>query len=152
MTSPFSWLTSVFTGLRLLKNPLREKRTFCCFWYEREQKPIQSRHDLLSLFLLMSWHSLTGHYEIEIGVESLVGREGGQRMVSLHKRLWVRSEGEGEESREAGGLGGPGAVGGRRRDEEGELKAPQLWRCRSSWARFLGLPMMRCDCVITCAK
>lgn len=61
----------------------------------------------------------------------------GQRMVSLHSRLC-----SGELRRAAEAL----VVCGRhlgRRVEGDELKAPQLWRWRSSCPCFLGLPVVR---------
>lgn len=74
----------------------------------------------------------------------------GQRIVSLHTltRLWGRWW-----ACWLGLVAGadwPVTRCGRRRD--GELSAPQLCRCRSSCACFLGLLMIRCDCDITCAE
>lgn len=69
--------------------------------------------------------------------------ESGQRIVSLHSRLC---------SEQSSGLVEALVVCGRclgRRIEGDELKAPQLCRWRSSWPRFLGLPLMRW--AITCA-
>lgn len=72
-------------------------------------------------------------------------RGSGQRIVSLHSRLC-------SEEGESTGLVEALVVCGRcfgRRMEGDKLNAPQLWRWRSSWPRFLGLPLMRW--VIICA-
>lgn len=67
--------------------------------------------------------------------------ESGQRIVSLHSRLCSE---EGEPSGLVEALVVWGRCFGRRVEGDGdELRAPQLWRWRSSWPRFLGLPMMR---------
>lgn len=75
-------------------------------------------------------------------------RSRGQSVVSLHTlmRLWGWCGDWWSRVAETSLCLVP--RGERRKDEDGELKAPQLCKCRSSWASFLGLPMIFCDCVI----
>lgn len=85
----------------------------------------------------------------EVYEEKGVFNPEGQSVVSLHTlmRLWGwRGDWW---PRVAGTSVWLDPLGGRREDEDGELKAPQLCKCRSSWACFL---VIFCDCVINCVK
>ncbi len=75
-----------------------------------------------------------------------------QSVVSLHTQMRLWGWRGGWWSGGAGTSVWLDPLGGRRKDEDGELKAPQLCKCRSSWACFLRLPMIFCDCVINYVK
>ncbi len=76
----------------------------------------------------------------------------GQRVVSLHTLMRLWGWRGGWWSAGAGTSVWLDPLGGRRKDKDRELKAPQLCKCRSSWACFLRLPMIFCDCAINYVK
>lgn len=147
------------------KDPLREKHSFVFFLMRK--KPLQTLAGSVRVCYHLCWWLGTGsqgtrkyrsfqfaraaltlhstawlqHQQPEMPSEFWWKSfwESGQRIVSLHSRLC-------SEEGESCGLVGALVVCGRhfgRRMEGDELRAPQLWRWRSSCPCFLGLPIMR---------
>lgn len=99
------------------------------------------------LFLLISLGTIVHGWKESCGPQKKVR---GQRMVSLHTLM--RLLGRWGRSWPGSSLVfvWPESRGLLQRRRDGELSAPQLCRCRSSWVCFLRLLVIGCECDITC--
>lgn len=99
------------------------------------------------LFLLMSLGTRVYEWEESCGPQR---KDRGQRMVSLHTLM--RLLGRWGRSWPGSPLASvwPDTRGLLHRCKDGELSAPQLCRCRSSWMCFLRLLVIGCEYDITC--